>query len=623
MKKKIISLIVSAAVAIMPFAYAASVSADNGPGYLGTVYYVDADSGSDSADGMSEKTAWRSLDKVNATAFEPGDAVLLKRGCSWTGSYLYPKGSGERGKPITVSTYGEGDKPVISDNFESLDSRKVCATVYLYNQSYIVIENLFVTNTSVSTDSMYGIRVVEDEGYYTEGVEIRGCTVYGSSDSSWLDSAQSGMTGIEVSSTVYYGFIKSVLIEDNEIYNCKSNGIIVNGAYGGCNQNGSTNRQSGRNVVVRGNYLKNIGKDGILVNNCVSPLVEYNTCDRAHSYATTSWHVAMWPFACYNATFRYNEAFNTQTTYDATGFDCDYQCYNTLFEYNYSHDNMGGFMLICCEPQNWDGGNAWNIGATVRYNISQDDQYRTFSLVGAIDGTRIYNNTIYCRENLSKNSNNTFFQYSKGTSKFNGRQYADDTLIANNIFYVDSNQYFDLSKTTNTVFDNNLVFGKYAGNAPQNDVGQTVDDGISASGNIFGENPLFINAGGASEGLESCEAYILYDDSPAIGAGKVIDGACDTDFFGNRVSAESPNIGAYGGAGMSSGEPDTTTAEQPVIKGDLNRDSAVNIEDLLIIKKCIALESTAQKYADVADLNVDGIIDIIDILIMKKAVAAQ
>ena len=67
--------------------------------------------------------------------------------------------------------------------------------------------------------------------------------------------------------------------------------------------------------------------------------------------------------------------------------------------------------------------------------------------------------------------------------------------------------------------------------------------------------------------------------------------------------------------------PDTTTAEQPVIKGDLNRDSAVNIQDLLIMKKSIALESTTQKYADVADLNKDNAVNISDLLIMKKLIA--
>ena len=609
-------------------------SADTEQKYQGIVYYVDADNGSDDNSGTSESEAWKTLSKVNATTFQPGDAVLLKRGCTWKSSYLYPKGSGTADKPITVSTYGEGDKPIITDNFRKLGERKLSATVYVYNQSYLTIEGLYITNTSRDTGDMFGVRVIADEGYSTVGCIIRDCTIYGSSDESWSDTTKQKMTGIDVSSSTYYGYLRGILIENNEIYNCKARGITVNGLICGSNQNGTTNSQSGRNVVIRGNYLQNIGTDGIFVNNCVEPLIEYNTCDRSHSYSKTGWHVAIWDFACYGATFRHNEAFNTQTTYDATGYDCDYQCYNTLFEYNYSHDNMGGFMLICVEPKNWDGNNSYNVGSVVRYNISQNDLSRTFTLTGAIDKTQIYNNTFYSKSGLA-NSDYTFFQYSKGASQMSGRKYADSTLIANNIFYVDSNRYFNLSETTNTVFKNNLICGAYSANAPQNDDESETDDGITASGNIYDQDPKFMNAGGAGEGIESCKAYMLYEGSPAIGAGAVIEGSPDEDFFGNRIDASAPNIGAYGGKGVPVSAPTTTatsaettatttTAVEPVeINCDINRDGKVNIADLVCIKICLANESYAEEHSLFPDVNLDGKVNIIDLIMTKKLIAKQ
>ena len=60
-------------------------------------YYVDSTTGSDSNSGGSPTEAWRSLDKINRTTFQPGDRLLLKAGAAWTGR-LHPKGSGNAAK---------------------------------------------------------------------------------------------------------------------------------------------------------------------------------------------------------------------------------------------------------------------------------------------------------------------------------------------------------------------------------------------------------------------------------------------------------------------------------------------------------------------------------------------
>ena len=56
-------------------------------------YYLDSREGDDSADGRSPQTAWRSLAKANTRTFAPGDSLLLRRGCSWLGETLAPRGS--------------------------------------------------------------------------------------------------------------------------------------------------------------------------------------------------------------------------------------------------------------------------------------------------------------------------------------------------------------------------------------------------------------------------------------------------------------------------------------------------------------------------------------------------
>jgi len=78
-----------------------------------TDYFVDSVSGADNNPGTSPRTAWKSLDKTNATTFHPGDRILLKSGSVWTGQ-LWPKGSGSADQPIIIDKYGGNAKPIIN-----------------------------------------------------------------------------------------------------------------------------------------------------------------------------------------------------------------------------------------------------------------------------------------------------------------------------------------------------------------------------------------------------------------------------------------------------------------------------------------------------------------------------
>jgi len=75
-------------------------------------YHLDADSGNDSADGLTPATAWQSLAKANSVVYQPGDSLLLKSGAIWTGR-LKPQGSGTLAARIVIDRYGAGPKPLI------------------------------------------------------------------------------------------------------------------------------------------------------------------------------------------------------------------------------------------------------------------------------------------------------------------------------------------------------------------------------------------------------------------------------------------------------------------------------------------------------------------------------
>ena len=59
---------------------ATSLCADSQEGKSGTIYYVSAGSGKDSNDGLSPRSAWQTIARVNSARLKPGDSVLFKRG---------------------------------------------------------------------------------------------------------------------------------------------------------------------------------------------------------------------------------------------------------------------------------------------------------------------------------------------------------------------------------------------------------------------------------------------------------------------------------------------------------------------------------------------------------------
>ena len=76
-------------------------------------YYVNAETGRDSFDGLSEATAFASLRAVNCLTLQPGDRVRLARGRVCAGQHLHRPCSGSKDAPSVVGAYGDGPAPRI------------------------------------------------------------------------------------------------------------------------------------------------------------------------------------------------------------------------------------------------------------------------------------------------------------------------------------------------------------------------------------------------------------------------------------------------------------------------------------------------------------------------------
>jgi hypothetical protein len=102
-------------------------------------FYVDAVGGSDAGAGTSPALAWKTLGFAGKYNFNPGDSLLLKRGCRWMEGFVaYSCGSPK--KPFYIGAYGSGAAPVVNDSTDTIGYG-----IELIAQ-WVVVESLMVKN---------------------------------------------------------------------------------------------------------------------------------------------------------------------------------------------------------------------------------------------------------------------------------------------------------------------------------------------------------------------------------------------------------------------------------------------------------------------------------------------
>ena len=484
------------------------------------VFYVDSAAGSDENDGLSAETAWQSLDRVNREVFRPGDTILFRAGSVWSGQ-LKPQGSGSEGNPITIASYGSenGSRPILNGNGLVRD------TVYLLDVEYYEVRDLEITNLGASVEERRAVYVENTGMGVMDHIYLQNLYIHDVNARVDMRRNHEGgiicmVTGASREGVTEESKFNDLLIENNIFKNVDYGAVFV--------RNMNMNRGSinwgvdpwigNTNVVVRGNNLDDIGGDGIVVCECIAPLVEYNVAKECHMRCNDPC-AAIWCINCDDALFQFNEAYLTRKDTDGQAFDADGNCHNTCFQYNYSHDNEGGFMLIC----NWyTPGLDFNDNGVIRYNISQNDRSKLFHYSGINTGFQVYNNTFYVGP-----GNNTAF--SRGSGGVAGSTVA----FYNNIFYNEGTNFSYDSAPTNVTFTNNLYYGNHPANEP-NDPQKIVAD------------PMLLAPGSGGLGLDSVGGYKLLPGSPCIDAGISIENRGDRDYFGNPISAEqTADIGAH------------------------------------------------------------------------------
>ncbi len=489
------------------------------------IYYVDAIEGQDTNTGTSAEQAWKSLSRVNSHKFKPGDKVLFRAGRIYEGQFK-PSGSGAKGSPIKADSYGEGYKPRLQGN------GRVAATVHLYNAEYWEIQNLAVSNQGAGrSPKRYGVHVELKDFGTARDIVLKNLDVHDVNGS--LIKKEGGGAGIVFSNSgdsIRSNF-NGLTVESCTLSRTARNGILINGNWE------RTAWLPNLNVVIKKNLLEGVPGDGIVPIGCDGALIEHNVmrdCPRLLPDGEAA--AGIWPWSSDNTIIQYNEVSDHKAPWDAQGFDSDWNCRNTVIQYNYSHDNEGGFVLICDDgaaDKRWSAG---NTGTIIRYNLSVNDGLRNtgkhagFSpvihIAGPVKNTMIYNNVLYITSKPA-GVDSALLEISDWAG------FADSTVFANNIFYAKGKVKYRLNKGNRIIFENNIYYGTHI-DRPKDPFA------------IVSDPAFMIKEAPGRPGFYSGQNFRVSSRSPAIAKGKIMTKDPVKDFFGNTVKQNArPSIGLH------------------------------------------------------------------------------
>ena len=486
------------------------------------IYYLDSIGGSDDNDGLSRQTAFRTLEKLNALTLQGGDRVLFKAGCQFPG-VLSPKREPGNGV-IVLGRYGTGEAPLIAGEGE--------VAVDLQDIGFVEVRGLAVT----APNGAYGIRICNTAGGETEHVHIVGCHIY---DVYGAHERFSICTGGIVITTGRENpaWYRDLLIEDNHIHDVCRTGVILHTYWS--NRPWKTwaendyvsdteNWWPSYEVVFRGNLIERPAGDAMVLIGAVRPLMEWNTAYHVmNDPKPPCANAGIWPQSTEGCVVQYNEvgyAHKPEGCDDAQGFDVDLSCRDTIVQYNYSHDNEGGFLLLCELGGTAEYGYR---GTVVRNNLSVNDgntKGELISLVGPVRGATVENNTICSSGNVER----IVEVWTK-----DGTDQAKDVVFRNNLFVSNGKGCaFNVANGEDFRWEGNLYAGRCC-TPPEGENHPLVAD------------PLLPPDEKAVCGRLAGEQYVPLSGSVALNGGRVTPSAQE-DFFGNRTG-DTPYIGAFAG----------------------------------------------------------------------------
>jgi len=523
-------------------------------------YYVST-SGNDNNDGLTEATAWRSIN-YSAKKVKSGDTVWIKSGNYGNENVIF-KNSGKEGSPISFIgykntrgditsmyyTYAKG-KPLNANEMPMLDGGdrgKFAVGIDLSKKSYVILKNIQVTNYSIlvrgggkSHHLILDNIIAKDAGndYAYSQIEGAGYGFVFSDDDSYNNTIKNciAINATNVNFRVYG--------DNNIIDNCKSY----------CDEG---SEQDGRAKAVSTDYYMVIRGSNNIVRNCYLERVG-NLYHFGHGISLKSVGV--------------KTENNLVENLEIVGIKLSIEARHNEVQYNTFRN-----IKIWRRPS----GDKGTLGGIAILNGASYNVFDRISVDGGNFGIAIASGNedpsapTAGHDNIIKNSifsNNIYgISHNEDASGQNRETYKNQ--IVNSVFYNNSILFLNGS---DDVFDNEIINCNISGTSKRELNSSKRPSGFkfynsnffdnndfttpTGNGNIS-ENPQFENAANGNFRLKST--------SKLIDAGKILD-EVKKDFDGNpRPQGKVHDIGAFEYGDNSTGYIDASAGEDVTIcKGE-------------------------------------------------------
>ena len=521
-------------------------------------YYISSSEGEDNNEGTIT-SPWQSLEKISSLTLLPGDTVCFKKDDRFNGHFVI-NGSGSEQAPIVITSYGSGEKPIITGEVGAENGGDYQEAIFVENNDNIVFKDLEIQNerthtrTGVDDVDAYGIFIYNSGTEVMKNFTFRNLVfrnvyavkpINNPEDFNGLEVAAVRIATAKNTVAGQEKNIRDVLMEDCYFTDLQRLGVHMKHA-GGLAGIGNDSINRNMNLVFRNNEFHYTGGTCILPTNTYNCLIEDNLFN--HPGADIDPRMpnrgsSVWTWRCRNTIIQRNFCISARGYLDSHGIHIDHENVNTFVQYNYMEDCEGGFVEIL-------GG---NVNAVYRFNISVNDGWR--------DNPNWINSnhTLWINENASGNSihycdssyiyNNTVIINSPYSTAIDID--AKNTFIYNNIFLavngaeLGGKQVVIKNNETPLFMSNNLYFGSVANSFKSNDA-----NAIQGNPNFDEDKDepwerfqlktgsLAINAGVAKNGpVFPLAGQGIFKDVPAYS---------EVDFYGNPIdlSDGTPNIGA-------------------------------------------------------------------------------
>lgn len=403
-----------------------------------TLYYVSSLNGNNSNDGLTPQSPFLTLDKINGLPIKAGDKILLEKGSVFDNQFLHLKNCGDiNGEPIEIASYGDGDRPPfintngngiwLQDYGMPLDytghvyKGNVSSSILLYDVENIIVKDIEIANKEEFTtlenysapDKMdrTGVAVVAQNRGTLHSITLANLFVHDVNGNVYNKHMNNGgiyMTAFKPVDEEKTGVARydGVTVEGCYVKNVSRWGIAVGYTYRHADfatkflDDETFKKFGNENILITGNYLKNVGGDAITPMYALKPLVEYNVSDSCALEMNDRYYTkagkrmgkvaaAIWPWKCKDALLIYNEAVDTKLNQDGMAYDAD-SGDGTTYKYNYSRLNEGGCVMFCL-------GEA--VNNTFINNVSYDDLGGILSPSGNPDAY-VADNEFYMRKGV-------------------------------------------------------------------------------------------------------------------------------------------------------------------------------------------------------------------------------